>query len=174
MKSEGGKVVFLVSYVDEILLLRRDIGMLSTVKVWLAKAFDMKDLGEASYILQIKLHQDRENRMISLSQATYIDKVLVRFAMQYSKKGITPLRHGMHLSKDQCPQTPKEKEQMRAVLYALAVGSLIYTMLCTRPDITQWAWSADIGLTQVLTLDCNEVYFQVLEKVQRLHVNLPQ
>ncbi|XXG53669.1 hypothetical protein AAC387_Pa03g1731 [Persea americana] len=109
--------------------------MLSTVKVWLAKTFDMKDLGEASYILGIKLHRDRKNRMIGLSQAAYIDKVLVRFAMQDSKKGITPFRHGVHLSNDQCPKTPQEKEQMREVPYASTVGSLMYAMLCTRPDI---------------------------------------
>ena len=100
MKSEGDKVVFLVLYVDDILLLGRDIGMMSTVKVWLAKTFDIKDLGEASYILGITLHRDRKNRMIGLSQAAYIDKVLVRFAMQDSKKGITLFRHGVHLSKD--------------------------------------------------------------------------
>ena len=109
--------------------------MMSTLKVWLAKTFDMKDLGEASYILGIKLHRDRKNRMIGLSQAAYIDKVLVWLAMQDSKKGITPFRHGVHLSKDQCPKTPQEKEQMREVSYASAVGSLMYAMLCTRPDI---------------------------------------
>jgi len=92
-------------------------------------------LGEASYILGIKLHRDRKNRMIGLSQAAYIDKVLVRFAMQDSKKGITPFRHGVHLSKEQGPKTPEEKEQMRAIPYASAVGSLMYAMLCTRPDI---------------------------------------
>ena len=64
MKSEGDKVVLLVLYVDDIFLLGRDIGMLSTVKVWLAKTFDIEDLGEASYILGIKLHRDRRNRMI--------------------------------------------------------------------------------------------------------------
>ena len=67
MKSEGDRVVFLVLCVNDILLLKRDIGMLSAVKVWLAKTFDMKDLGEASYILGIKLHRDRKNRMIGLS-----------------------------------------------------------------------------------------------------------
>ena len=81
MKSEGEMVVFLVLYVDDILLLGRDIGKLSTVKVWLAKTFDMKDLGEASYILGNKLHRDRKNKMIGLSQAAHIDKVLIRFAM---------------------------------------------------------------------------------------------
>ena len=48
MKSEGGRVVFLVLYVDDILLIESDIGMLSTVKFWLTKTFDMKGLGEAS------------------------------------------------------------------------------------------------------------------------------
>ena len=42
MKSEGGMVVFLILYVDDILLLESDIWMLSTVKVWLGKTFDMK------------------------------------------------------------------------------------------------------------------------------------
>ena len=85
MKSEGDMVVFMVLYVDNILLLRRDIVMLLTVKVWLAKAIDMKDLGEASYIIRIKLHLDRKNKIIGLSQAAYVDKELVRFAMQDSK-----------------------------------------------------------------------------------------
>ena len=39
---------------DDILLIGNDVGMLSTIKVWLANTFDMKDLGEASYILGYK------------------------------------------------------------------------------------------------------------------------
>ena len=73
--------------------------------------------------------------MIGLFQYAYIDKVLVRYAMQDSKKGITPFRHGVHLSKDQGPKTLEEKEQMRAIPYASAVGSLMYAMLYTIPDI---------------------------------------
>lgn len=128
MKSEGDRVVFLVLYVDDILLLGKDIGMLSSVKVWLAKTFDMKDLGEASYILGIKIHRNRKNRTIGLFQVTYIDKVLVRFAMQDSKKGIISFRHGAHLSKNHCPKTPEEKEQMRSIPYASTIGSLMYAI----------------------------------------------
>ena len=109
--------------------------MLSTVKVWFAKTFDMKDLGEANYNLGVKLYRDRKNRMIGLSQAAYIDKVLVWFVVQNSKKGITPIMHGVHLSKDQCPKTTEEKEQMKAVPFAFTVCSLIYAMLCTGLDI---------------------------------------
>ena len=59
-KSQGKVVAFLVLYVDDILLIGNDVGMLSTVKVWLAKTFDMKDLGEASYILGINLFRDHK------------------------------------------------------------------------------------------------------------------
>jgi hypothetical protein len=134
-KRNGKVVVFLVLYVDDILLIGNDVGVLSSVKAWLSSQFEMKDLGEAGHILGIKLIRDRKNRMLGLSQATYIDVILARFSMQDSKKGFLPFRHGINLSKDQCPKTPEEMVKMKAVPYASAVGSLMYAMLCTRPDI---------------------------------------
>ena len=134
-KCNGSVVVFLVLYVDDILLIGNDVGVLSSVRVWLSSQFDMKDLGEAAYILGIKLMRDWKNRMLGLSQVNYIDTILARFSMQDSKKGQIPFRHGINLSKDQCPKTPDEIESMKAVPYASAVGSLMYAMLCTRPDI---------------------------------------
>ncbi|KAL5810596.1 hypothetical protein ACOSQ4_027164 [Xanthoceras sorbifolium] len=128
-------IVFLFLYVDDILLIGNDVGVLSDVKGWLASQFQMKDLGEASYVVGIQLIRDRKNKLIALSQASYIDKILVRFSMQKSKKGNLPYRHGVHLSKEQCPKTPQDIEDMRRVPYASAVGSLMYAMLCTRPDI---------------------------------------
>ena len=73
--------------------------------------------------------------MLGLSQATCIDKILVKFAMHNSKKRLLPFRHGVPLSKEQCPKTIKEERRMKAVPYASAVGSLMYAMVCTRPDI---------------------------------------
>ncbi|KAA0037539.1 putative gag-pol polyprotein [Cucumis melo var. makuwa] len=61
--------------------------------------------------------------------------MLVRYSMQNSKNGLLPFRHGVHLSKEQCPKTPQEVEDMRRIPYASVVGSLMYVMLCTRPDI---------------------------------------
>ena len=61
--------------------------------------------------------------------------MLVRYVMQDSKKGMLPFAHGVHLSKEQSPKTPQEVEDMRRFPYASAVGSLMYAMLCTRPDI---------------------------------------
>ena len=95
----------------------------------------MKDLGEANFILGIKFWRDRKNRMIGLSQVGYIDKVLEQFSMQNSKRGLLPFRHELLLSDDQRPKTLEEENMMRQIPYASAVGSLMYAMLCTRPDI---------------------------------------
>ena len=55
--------------------------------------------------------------------------------MHYSKPVDTLVEMGLTLSLDQCPKTDKEKERMSNVPYASTVGSLMYDMLCTRPDI---------------------------------------
>ena len=70
---KDGKVVFLVIYVDDILLIGNDVRNLSSIKLWLSQQFDLNDLGEASYGLEIRLFRDRRNKMIALSQASYID-----------------------------------------------------------------------------------------------------
>ena len=85
---------------DDILFIMNDVGMLSTIKVWLANTFDMQDLREASYILGIKLFWDRKRWIMGLSQAADIEKVLSRFSMDNSKKGLLPFRHGLAFSKD--------------------------------------------------------------------------
>ena len=73
--------------------------------------------------------------MLGLSQALYIDTILTRFSMHDSKKGFLPFRHGISLSKDQCPKTGEETESMKRIPYASVVRSLMYAMLCTRLDI---------------------------------------
>jgi hypothetical protein len=58
-KVSGSAVVFLVLYVDDILLIKNDISLIEVVKSSLRKSFSMKDLGEAVYILGIKIYRDR-------------------------------------------------------------------------------------------------------------------
>ncbi|CAH1444382.1 unnamed protein product [Lactuca virosa] len=81
------------------------------VKSWLGKCFAMKDLGEAAYILGIRILRDRSKRLIGLSHSTYLDKVLNRFNMQNSKKEELPIQSNARLS------------------------SIMYAMTCTRPDV---------------------------------------
>ena len=71
----------------------------------------MKDLGEAAYILGIKIYTDRSRRLIRLSQSTYLDKVLKKFKIDQSKKGFLPVLQGVKLSQTQCPTTAEEREK---------------------------------------------------------------
>ena len=66
-KTSGSAVAFLVLYVDDILLLGNDIPLLQSVKTWLGSCFSMKDMGEAAYILGIRIYRDRLNKIIGLS-----------------------------------------------------------------------------------------------------------
>ncbi|KAJ9553788.1 hypothetical protein OSB04_017833 [Centaurea solstitialis] len=134
-KFSGSIVTFLVLYVDGILLIGNDVPTLQSVKSWLSKCFQMKDLGEAAYILGIKIYRNRSKRLIGLSQSTYIDKILKKFRMNESKKGFIPMQHGIVLSKTQCPVSIQDQDKMKSVPYASAIGSIMYAMLCTRPDV---------------------------------------
>ena len=97
--------------------------------------FSMKDLGEAAYILGIKIYRDGSRRLIGLSQSTYLDKILKKFRMDESKKGFLPMLQGKTLSKTQSPVTAEDREMMNKIPYASAIGSIMYAMLCTRPDV---------------------------------------
>ena len=120
----------------------------------------MKDLGEANFILGIKLWRDRKNKMLGLSQTGYIDKVLEQFSMQNSKKGLLPFRHGVPLSDDQRPKTREEENMMRQVPYASAVGSLMYVMLFTRLDI-----SYSVGIVSLYQSNPGPKYWQDVKHI---------
>ena len=64
---------------DDILLATNDMGTLYEVKQFLLKNFDMKDMGEASYVIGMKIQRERSRGILSLSQETYINKLLKRF-----------------------------------------------------------------------------------------------
>ncbi|KAK8593022.1 hypothetical protein V6N12_045111 [Hibiscus sabdariffa] len=56
--------------------------------------------------------------------------------MEESKRGFLLMRHGISLSKEMFPSTPQERERMSQIPYALAIGSIMYGMICTRPDLS--------------------------------------
>ena len=120
---------------DDILLIENDILMLASVKVLLSKEFFMKDLGEASYIMKIKVYRVRPKKMLGLLQQLYIEKLLKWFSMKNFKRDLLSFKHRIHLSKNICPSTPEEIQCMSMIPYASAIESLIYAMRCTRSDI---------------------------------------
>ncbi|RVX10077.1 Retrovirus-related Pol polyprotein from transposon TNT 1-94 [Vitis vinifera] len=135
LKFSGSKFIILVLYVDDILLASSDVGLLHETKRFLSSKFDMKDLGNASFVLGIQIHRDRSRGILGLSQKAYIDKVLSRFGMSNCAPGDTPVAKGDKFSLHQCPKNELEKKDMERFPYASAVGSLMYAQICTRLDI---------------------------------------
>nr|GEY26163.1 retrotransposon protein, putative, Ty1-copia subclass [Tanacetum cinerariifolium] len=125
-KASKSNVTFLVLYVDDIIIMGYHISSLKSVKDYLGKCFAMKDLGEATFNLGIKIYRDRTKRLIGLSQNTYMEKILKRYKMDNSKRGHIPMQERLDLNK---------AKRMQNVPYASAVGSIMYAMRCTRPDV---------------------------------------
>ncbi|RVW67446.1 Retrovirus-related Pol polyprotein from transposon TNT 1-94 [Vitis vinifera] len=135
LKFSGSKFIILVLYVDDILLESSDVGLLHETKRFLSSKFDMKDLGNASFVLGIQIHRDRSRGILGLSQKAYIDKVLSRFGMSNCAPGDTPVAKGDKFSLHQCLKNELEKKDMERFPYASAIGNLMYAQVCTCPDI---------------------------------------
>ena len=74
-KFKSGNFIFLILYVDDILLASSDVRLLLETKKFLSSNFDMKDLGEASFVLRIEINRDRRKGVLGLSQKAYLEKL---------------------------------------------------------------------------------------------------
>ncbi|GJU56102.1 hypothetical protein Tco_1229816 [Tanacetum coccineum] len=91
--------------------------MLQDIKSYLGRCFAMKDLGEAAYILRIKIYRDRSKRLIGLCQSAYIEKILKRYYMESSKRGTISMQEKLKFSKSQGASTPAEIQRMQNIPY---------------------------------------------------------
>ncbi|GKD63853.1 retrotransposon protein, putative, ty1-copia subclass, partial [Tanacetum coccineum] len=107
-KASGSNVTLFILYVDDIIIMGNYIPCLQSVKDYLGKCFAMKDLGEAAFILGIKIYRDRSKQLIGLGQNAYMDKILKRYKVDNSKRGHIPKQERLDLNKTQGASTPKE------------------------------------------------------------------
>ncbi|KAG8501075.1 hypothetical protein CXB51_003199 [Gossypium anomalum] len=84
-KNSDGSFVYLLLYVDDMLIVAKDKGEIRKVKAQLSEEFEMKDLGPAKKILGMEILRDRKTSKLYLSQKGYIEKVLCRFNIQSAK-----------------------------------------------------------------------------------------
>ena len=120
----------------------------------------MKDLGEAFFILRMKIYRDRSKRLLGLSQFTYINTVLKRFNMKNFKKDYLSIRHRITLSKKNCQITPQERKHMSRISYASTVGSIMYAMTCTRSDVAYL-----VEIVSRYQFDPNENYWKIVKTI---------
>jgi len=162
MKVSESKFIILVLYVDDILLATNDIGLLHDVKKFLSNKFEMKDMGETSFMIGIEIFRDRSQGLLGLSQKSYINKVLERFRMEHCSAGIVPIQKGDKFSQMQCPKNDLERKTIESIPYASVVGSLMYVQTYTRPDI-----SFAVGVLDQYQSNLGIDYWKAAKKVFR-------
>ena len=118
LKISGSKFIFLVLYVDDVLLATNDLGLMHDTKNFLSNNFEMKDMGEASYVIGIEIFRDRSQGLLGLSQKAYINKVLQRFGMQNCSESVVPIQKGDKFSLNQCPKNELVHRKMENIPYA--------------------------------------------------------
>ena len=110
LKVSGSRFMILVLYVDDILLASNDLGMIYETKKYLKNNFDMKDMGEATFVIGIEIYRDRSRGLLGLSQEAYIKIVLKRFRMEGCKAQNVPMTKGDKFSKEQCSRNESERQ----------------------------------------------------------------
>ena len=135
IKHSNNHFIILSLYVDDILIAGNDKKLIDVTKRWLSSNFEMKDMEEVSHVFGVKILRDRSKCLLGLSQGTYIKKMLQRYHMHDCKPMDTSVKRYLSLSLDMYPKSAEKKEQMSKVLYSSVIESLMYAMMCTRPDI---------------------------------------
>lgn len=107
--------------------------IIEATKGWLSFRFDVKDKGNAIYVLGVKIWHDWPKRILGLFQETYMKKVLEYFNMYKAKPIDTLVVKNHEISWKNCQWTLKKK--MARIPYATVVVSLTSAIVCTPSDL---------------------------------------
>ncbi|XP_057953818.1 uncharacterized protein LOC131148101 [Malania oleifera] len=156
-------LIFLLLYVDYMLIAAKDITEVNQLKTLLGKEFDMKDLGATKRILGLEIRKDRVAGRLWLFQVGYAEKVLERFRKANVKPVSTPLTSHFGLSTTQCPRVDDEVCDMSKVPYASVVGvfDVCHSVYEAKPSICCQRGEQVLHESGSTTLRCCEVYSQV-------------
>jgi hypothetical protein len=135
-KFVDGSHIYFLLYVDDMLIAAKSKIDIANLKAQLSSEFEIKDLGAAKKILGMEITRDIKSGLLFLSQHGYIQKVLHHFNMHDSKPVSTLIAPHFKLSSSQSPSTDSDFEYMSKVTYSSVVDSLMYVMVCSRPDLS--------------------------------------
>lgn len=128
VRDDNGLMCYVLLYVDDLLIICKDINRINTIKQLFSKQFEMTDIGEANTFLGMHIEQNLKNETICMSQQHYLKKVLQKFKMEECKTASTPIEKNLHLEKgdsNNCSSHP----------YRELMGCLTYATITTRPDL---------------------------------------
>ncbi|KAE9332538.1 Retrovirus-related Pol polyprotein from transposon TNT 1-94 [Phytophthora rubi] len=130
-----GELEIVAIYVDNLLLLSKSFGVMEKLKQSIGSAFKANDLGEVSFLLGLKITRDRRARKLWINQQSNVDSILQKFNMEHGAGVATPTAAGKKLTKQQAPATEEATAKMLKKPFRQAVGSLMYQMIGSRPDM---------------------------------------
>lgn len=129
-------ILILTIYVDDILIFSNNDELEKSLRDELHRNFKMKDMGEVSSILGIRIKREKKYKFVTIDQEGYIKEILKRFKMTDCNMVTTPLDCNQKLTVSMGPQNKKEEAEMRKIPYRQAIGSLLFLSIISRPDIS--------------------------------------
>jgi len=132
IQKQEHQVIIIILYVDDLIVMATNKKLIDQVRDQLKSEFDIKELGELKYCLGIEVVRNRKLKTIQINQASMIQRVAERFQVQECKNIYIPADANSRLTK------PSDEDKNQAINkpYRELVGSLMYIMVCTRPDIS--------------------------------------
>jgi transposase InsO family protein len=152
-----GSTIYLLVYVDDILIAAPLLSDVDHVKKELMAAFEARDLGEISQFLGMKIERDRANKQIKISQALMTAELIARYGLEEANPRAIPLSPSVRLAQGEGSFLDKT-----AYSYSQLVGSLMYLSVCTRPDI-----SFAVGVLARFMANPTTVHWQAAKGVLR-------
>lgn len=126
-RGQGGDVLIIIVYVDDILIASRNLSRISQIKTGLKRSFVIRELGEANCCLGLEFLRHKDG--YSIHQRGYIEEVLNRFGMGSCRPVSAPIEGGMKL------RSSTNRDALQRLPYRELIGSLMYLAVATRPDI---------------------------------------
>lgn len=126
-----GNNVYILVYMDDILIAAKDMAAVDNVKERLNSIFDVRDLGEAKYFLGMSLNRNRAEHTLKMSQHRLASELVDKYGLKEAKTKSIPMSPSIRIT-----QTQEDKILDKEVYrYSELVGNLLYLSVCTRPDI---------------------------------------
>lgn len=131
IKESNGEYIYLLVFVDDILIFAKDKTPIQEVKDGIKSCFDIRDLGEVTRFIGIQVERDYKSKTIKINQSSMITELLDKYNMSDAHPKTVPMSPSTKLVK-----TDDNQLDVSKVPYRELVGSLLYLSICTRPDIS--------------------------------------
>ena len=149
-------------YVDDKVIIGRKNHIIVDFKKQVNNSFKTKDLGNLNFILGINVERLTDNTLV-IHQKNYIDKIMKDFKIiSETRNTDIPIQPGHKLTTELLHETESLRKLVDATKYRKVIGSLIYLMTCTRPDI-----SYSVSILSRYMQEPKELHWRFLKRLMK-------